>query len=179
MKVVKGRDLGDIKKETINDLFWNTVEKFPEITAVRYRGDEDFKSLTYSEIGDMVKNLGQALISLGITKGDKVSLLSETRYEWTVVDFAILTAAGVTVTVYPTLSERTIQYIVDNSDSKIIIVENREQLDKVLSIKDQLPKLEHIIVIEDPGKINGEKILTLEEAFEVGRRYGSDNPGCL
>jgi len=176
MKVVKGRDLGDVKKETINDLFWNTVEEFPEITAVRYRGAEDFKSLTYSEIGDMVKNLGQALISLGIRKGDKVSLLSETRYEWTVADFAILTAAGVTVTVYPTLSERTIQYIVDNSDSKIIIVENREQLDKVLSIKDQLPKLEHTIVIEDLGEINGEKILTLEEAFEVGRRYGSDNP---
>lgn len=177
MKLVEGRKLGDVKRESINDLFWATVERYPDIIAARYRIGEEFSSLTYREMSEKVKNLALALISLGISKEDKVSLLSETRYEWVVSDFAILTAAGVTVTVYPTLSERTIKYIVDNSDSKIIIVEDKEQLDKVLSIRDQLPKLSHIIIIDDSGIDGEENVITLEKAYELGRRFGADNTG--
>ena len=127
-------------------------------------------------MGEKVKNMALALISLGIKKEDKVSLLSETRPEWAVADFAILTAAGVTVTVYPTLSERTIQYIVDNSDSKIIIVEDREQLEKVLSVRAKLPKLTHIIVIDSQGHEEGEDIITFNEVYEIGRHFGAENP---
>jgi long-chain acyl-CoA synthetase len=176
MKLVEGRDLGAVKRETINELFWGTINNYPDIVAVRYRDGEDFVSITYREMGEKVKNLALALISLGITKEDKVSLLSETRYEWVVADFAILTAAGVTVTVYPTLSERTIQYIVDNSDSKIIIVEDLDQLGKVLSVRAQLPKLTHIIVIDSQGHEESENIITLDQADEIGRRFGSANP---
>jgi long-chain acyl-CoA synthetase len=176
MKLVEGRDLGAVKRETINELFWGTINNYPDIVAVRYRDGEDFVSITYREMGEKVKNLALALISLGITKEDKVSLLSETRYEWVVADFAILTAAGVTVTVYPTLSERTIQYIVDNSDSKIIIVEDLDQLGKVLSVRSQLPKLTHIIVIDSQGHEESENIITLDQADEIGRRFGSANP---
>jgi long-chain acyl-CoA synthetase len=176
MKLVEGRDLGAVKRETINELFWGTINNYPDIVAVRYRDGEDFVSITYREMGEKVKNLALALISLGITKEDKVSLLSETRYEWVVADFAILTAAGVTVTVYPTLSERTIQYIVDNSDSKIIIVEDLDQLGKVLSVRAQLPKLTHIIVIDSQGHEESENIITLDQADEIGRRFGAANP---
>jgi len=176
MKVVEGRDLGAVKRETINELFWGTINNYPDIVAVRYRAGEDFAGITYREMGEKVKNLALALISLGIKKEDKVSLLSETRPEWVVADFAILTAAGVTVTVYPTLSERTIQYIVDNSDSKIIIVEDREQLEKVLSVRAKLPKLTHIIIIDNQGQEEGENIIAFEDAYEIGRRFGAENP---
>ncbi|OPL10735.1 MAG: hypothetical protein AVO34_09980 [Firmicutes bacterium ML8_F2] len=176
MKLVEGRELGAVKRETINELFWDTIDNYPDIVAVRYRAGEDFAGITYREMGEKVKNLALALISLGIKKEDKVSLLSETRPEWVVADFAILTAAGVTVTVYPTLSERTIQYIVDNSDSKIIIVEDREQLEKVLSVRAKLPKLTHIIVIDSQGHEEGEDIITFGEAYEIGRRFGAENP---
>ncbi len=177
MKLVEGRELGDVKQESINELFWGTVKRYPDIVAARFREGEDFASITYLEMSIKVQELALALISLGIEKEDKVSLLSETRYEWVVADFAILTAAGVTVTVYPTLSERTIKYIVDNSDSKIIIVEDREQLEKVLSIRDQLPKLTQIIVIDSQGIERQDNIIDLEEAYEIGRRFGEDNPG--
>lgn len=176
MKLVEGRELGDVKRESINELFWGTVSRYPDIVAVRYREGEDFTSITYQEIGEKVTDLALALISLGIKKEDKVSLLSETRYEWVVADFAILTAAGVTVTVYPTLSERTTQYIVDNSDSKIIILEDDEQLAKVLSIRDQLPKLTHIITIENTEIEKEDDIICLEDAYEIGKRFGEENP---
>lgn len=176
MKVVEGEKLGKIKRETINDLFWETINNYPGLEAVRYRQGDDFTGLTYQEMGAQVKELALALIAFGIKKGDKVSLLSETRYEWVVADFAILTAAGVTVTVYPTLTERIVKFIIDNSDSKIIIVENREQLEKVLSVQDQLPKLKQVIVIDDANHKPGDIIYTFSEAMEIGRQHGSKNP---
>ncbi len=169
---------GAIKRETLNELFWTIVERYPDIDAVRFRSGSGFNGLNYRALGEQVRNLALGLLALGLRHGDKVSLLSETRYEWVVADFAILTAAGVTVTVYPTLSARTVQFIVHNSDSRIIIVEDAVQLEKVLSIRDKLPALERILVIEDfAAAAGGRDILTLAEAMELGRRYGASNPG--
>ncbi|MEW5784452.1 MAG: long-chain fatty acid--CoA ligase [Bacillota bacterium] len=178
MTVVKGRDLGEVKRETINDLFWATVERHPEIVAARFRAGDGFSECTYRQLGQQVKELGAGLLALGLQKGDKVSLLAETRYEWVVADFAILTAAGVTVTVYPTLSARTVQFIVDNSDSEIIFVENRLQLDKVISIWDQLPALKQIIVIEPLESKPRQNILTMQETMELGRRFAAAQPAA-
>ncbi|HOB87812.1 MAG TPA: long-chain fatty acid--CoA ligase, partial [Bacillota bacterium] len=83
---------------------------------------------------------------------------------------------GVTVTIYPTLSGKTVQYIVDNSDSRILILENQEQLDKILPLWDKLPKLEHIITME-PTARPLENIYTLAEVAERGRRFEAENPG--
>ncbi len=178
MTVIKGRDLGEVKRETINDLFWETVERYPEIVAARFRSGDGFNEFTYRELGRQVKELGQGLLALGLKKGDKVSLLAETRYEWVVADFAILTAAGVTVTVYPTLSARTVQFIVDNSDSEIIFVENQVQLDKVISVWDQLPALKQVIVFEDLESKPRDNIFTLQEAKELGRRFAEEHPAA-
>lgn len=177
MTVVKGRDLGEVSRETINDLFWASVEKYPDIEAIRYRDGDGFGGFNYRELGDRVRYLAQGLISLGLKKGEKVSLLSDTRFEWVVADLAILTAAGVTVTIYPILSARTIRFIVDNSDSKIIILENSEQLETVLSVLDQLPSLKHILVMEELDERPRENVITLAEAMEAGRRFEKENPG--
>ena len=178
MSVIKGKSLGEAKKESINELFWNAVQRYPEVVAICYRQGESWENplqLTYRELGERVKTLAQGLLSLGIKKGDKVSLLSETRYEWVQADFAILTAGGVTVTIYPTLLSATIQFIIDNSDSKIVIVENQEQLGKVLSVRKQLPQLEHIIVMEII-KNPPAGVYTLPEVMAKGRQYASKNP---
>ena len=175
MTIVKGRELGDIKRETINDLFWNTVEKYPDIEAIRYRKGTDWATVTYRELGSQVEVLAFGLLSLGLEKGDKVSLLSETRYEWVLADFAVLTAAGVIVTIYPTLNAKTIRYIIENSDSKIVIVENSEQLEKVLSVKKKLPNLNHILILEDIEKKPTANIYTLTEVIAAGQRYSLKN----
>jgi long-chain acyl-CoA synthetase len=176
MTVQKGKGLGEVKRETLNHLFWSTVERYPDIVAIRYRADDHYKGISYRELGEKVRALAAGLLSLGLQKGDKVSLLSETRWEWALADFAILTAAGVTVTVYPTLSARTVQFIVDNSDSRIIIVEDEIQLEKVLSVRTELPALEHILVIEGPADKPKEPVLTLKEVMEMGHRFDTSHP---
>ncbi len=176
MTVVRGKELGEVKHESINDLFWATVERYPDIEAVRYRTGDDFTGLTYREFGEQVKGLAQGLMSLGLNSGDKVSLLAETRYEWALADLAILTAGGVTVTVYPTLSARTVQFIAGNSDSRMIIVENQEQLKKVLSVWEELPQLEQVIMIEGETEKPQENICTFSELMELGLQYSADHP---
>jgi long-chain acyl-CoA synthetase len=176
VKVVKGKELGDVKKITVNELFWNTVEKYPEIVAVYHREGSNFAAITYRKAGERVKALSQGLLSLGLAKGDKVSLLSETRHEWTQTDVAILTAGGVTVTIFPTLSPKTVQYIVNHSDSKMIFVENQEQLEKVLSVWDELPRLKHVIIFEPPTTKPRANIHTLLEVMEMGAQFERSNP---
>lgn len=176
VKIVKGKELGDIKKITVNELFWNTVEQYPEIVAVCYRDGDNFTKMTYREAGERAKTLSQGLLSLGLNKGDKVSLLSETRQEWGRADLAILTAAGVTVTIFPTLSPKTVQYITNHSDSKMIFVENQEQLEKVLSVWEQLPQLKQVIVFEPLTTKPRANIYTLSEVMEMGRQFERLNP---
>ncbi|MCL0090357.1 long-chain fatty acid--CoA ligase [Dehalococcoidia bacterium] len=179
MSIVKGKELGDIKKITINELFWDIVEKYPEIVAVYYRDEAGnfTKKITYREAGERAKALSQGLLSLGLNKGDKVSLLSETRYEWMQADIAILTAGGVTVTIFPTLSPTTVQYIANHSDSKMIFVENQEQLNKVLLVWEELPQLKEVIVFEPLITKPRANIYTLSEVMEMGRQFEASNPG--
>ena len=176
VKVVKRKELGDLKKITVNELFWNAVEQYPEIAVVRYRDGNNFAEITYREAGERAKTLSQGLLSLGLAKGDKVSLLSETRHEWSQADIAILTAGGVTVTIFPTLSPKTVQYIINHSDSKMIFVENQKQLEKVLSVWGELPQLEYVIVIESLTTRPRANIYTLSEVMEMGAQFERSNP---
>lgn len=175
MTIVKGEELGEVKRESINELFWTAIDKYPEVVAVRYRSGNGFTGMSYRQFGERVEALAMGLMALGLQKGDKVSLLADTRWEWVLADIAVLTAGGVTVTVYPTLSARTVQFIVDNSDSRMIIVENTEQLEKLLSIKDKLPQLEEVIIIESAGS-QPEEVRSINEIMKLGRSYSEANP---
>ncbi len=173
--LMKSRDLEIFTRATVPVLFHAIVRIEPHLVAAAYRepGKEEFKELTYQDLARKVKALAQGLIYLGLKKGEMVSILSDTRYEWPVADFAILTSAGVTVTVYPTLSTPSVEYIIRDSGSKIIFVENQEQLDKVLEIKEDLPHLEYIITIEKTEKPL-QNIYTMEEVQEMGKVYDNN-----
>ena len=93
------------------------------------------------------------LIDLGIEKGDKVSILANTRPEWTYVDFAALSVGATVVPIYQTNSAEECQYVLENSDARLVIVENEEQLAKIRAVRDRLPKLEQVVIMEgDRGR---------------------------
>ncbi len=103
---------------------------------------------TYEEVGEIVKALSLGLMDLGIEKGDKVSILANTRPEWTYYDFAALSAGATVVPIYQTNSPEECQYVLENSDAVAVIVEDEEQLAKVRQVRDACPKLEHVILME-------------------------------
>ncbi|MGI9557667.1 MAG: AMP-dependent synthetase/ligase [Solirubrobacterales bacterium] len=131
--------------KTIADLLPLAVAAHGSRPAVEFKADSGWQTQTFSEVGEIVRKLSLGLMDLGVEPGDKVSILANTRPEWTYFDFAALTAGAVVVPIYQTNSAEECQYVLENSDAKVVIVEDDEQLDKILEVRDSLPKLEHVV----------------------------------
>jgi long-chain acyl-CoA synthetase len=133
--------------ETLAKLFWSRVEKSPDKPAQMFKQAGTWKTLTWREVGEIVREVGLGLIALGRSKGDTIALLSTSRAEWVQADFGIFSAGGVTVPVYPSYPPDLIAYIVNDSGARTIFVEDAGQLAKVLEARDRMPNVEHIIVM--------------------------------
>src|SRR3954452_9484075 len=131
---------------TIADLLPAAVERYGSAPAVMSRdASGEWTTQSFAEVGDQVRRLSLWLIDLGVQKGDKVAILANTRPEWSYYDFAALTAGAIVVPIYQTNSPEECQYVLENSDAKVVIVEDSEQLDKIRQVRDRCPKLEHVI----------------------------------
>ncbi len=133
------------KSKTLADLLPRSVEMYGPEPAVRFKDGEEWASRSFDEVGETVRSLSLGLIDLGIAKGDKVSILANTRPEWTYADFAALSAGATVVPIYQTNSPEECQYVLENSDAKVVVVEDEEQMEKVRKVRDRLPLLEHVI----------------------------------
>jgi long-chain acyl-CoA synthetase len=137
-------------------------------TAIKYKVGEEWLEISFDDLGAAVREIAQGLMALGIEKGDRVAILANTRPEWSYACFGILTAGGVSVSIYQTNSPAEVQYVADHSESKAIFVEDAEQLAKVQECRDRLPHLEHIVIFE-PGGEPGDGVLSLDELRARGR----------
>jgi long-chain acyl-CoA synthetase len=154
---------------TIADLLPKAAEKYADRVAVKYKdkGSGEWRDVTFREVGDIVSEIGRGLIDLGIEPGQRVSLLCNTRPEWTYVDFAISTAAAVVVPIYPTNSPEECEWVAGNSESVAIVCEDASQLAKIAEVRENLPTLEHVIVIDGGGDVGD--AITLDDLRERGR----------
>jgi len=138
--------------KTIADLLPKSVERYGPRKAVMFKDDSGrWVSRTYTEVGETVRKLALGLIDLGVEKGDKVAILGNTRPEWTYYDFAALSAGAVVVPIYQTNSAEECQYVLENSDASVVVVEDDEQLEKIRRIEDRCPKLGHVIRMTGSG----------------------------
>jgi long-chain acyl-CoA synthetase len=161
-------------------MFWDRVERSGDRPAQQFKQAADWKTLTWREVGDVVREVALGLIALGREKGDMIALLSASRAEWVQADFAIFSAGCVTVPVYPTYPPDLIAYVVNDSGAKTIIVEDPAQLAKVLQARDRMPVLEQIIVIAgydapQPPKM----VMTWESLRRLGREHAAAHKSTL
>ncbi len=167
---------------TIADLLPLSAAKYGSAPAVMFKGSSgDWETRSFTEVAETVRTLSLGLMDLGVAKGDKVSILGNTRPEWTYADFAALTAGAVVVPIYQTNSPDECHYVLENSDSKVVIVEDAEQLAKVQSVRARLPELEHVVLIEGESDdaISFEELTArgaARDAAEWERRYSSVTP---
>lgn len=135
---------------TLNEIFFNVVERnVPRLML--WKKAEDWLSTSTVEFYAQVVATANALSKLGIQRGDRVAILSETRREWTVADFATLLIGGVVVPIYPTLTAEQTAFMLQDSGARAIFVSNEKQLAKVSSIRDQT-NLEHVILMDEGGE---------------------------
>ena len=157
--------------KTIADLLPVAIEKHSAKPAIRYKDDAgQWVHRTYAELGETVRELALGLIDIGIEKGDKVSILSNTRAEWSYFDLAALSAGAVVVPIYQTNSPEECQYVLENSDAKVVIVEDDEQLEKVRKVRDRCPMLEHVIRMTG----SSDDAIAMEALAERGRARSED-----
>jgi long-chain acyl-CoA synthetase len=143
---VQERAAEGVGSRTIADLLPASVERYGPRKAVMFKDESGaWVTRTYDEVGAVVRRLALGLIDLGIQRGDVISILANTRPEWTYADFAALSAGAVVAPVYQTNSPEECQYVLENSDAKAVIVEDDDQLEKIRQIRDRCPKLEHVI----------------------------------
>jgi long-chain acyl-CoA synthetase len=133
------------KSSTLADLLPLSAQRYGSMPAVRYKQDGEWVDRSFSEVLEVTRSLSLGLIELGVAKGDKVSILGNTRPEWTYFDFAALSAGAVVVPIYQTNSPEECQYVLENSDAKVVVVEDDEQMEKVRAVRDRLPLLEHVV----------------------------------
>mgnify|MGYP001281400481 CR=1 FL=1 len=134
-----------MKYKTISDMFYDVIDNNSKKEFLFHKVNNVWNSLDGSKVKDIVESLSRSLLSSNLTHGDKVSILSTTSYKWALCDYSIICSGMTTVTIYPTLIEDQIKFIINNSDSKIIFVEDIHQYERVLSVKNECLKTQHEI----------------------------------
>ena len=154
---------------TIADLAPKAAERYGDKPAVRYKdkASGEWRDVTFREVGAIVSEIARGLIDLGVQPGERVALLCNTRPEWTYADFGISTAGGVVVPIYPTNSPEECQWVAGNSESVAVVCEDASQVAKIVEVRDQLPDLRHIVVIDPSGDVGD--AISLDDVRERGR----------
>lgn len=170
-----------MKHETIVHVFWERVKTMAERPAILHKVAGSYRPVIWREHGRVVELVAGALLKLGVNRGDKVSILSSNRPQWTWADMAILTVGGVTIPIYPTLQSPEVEYLVRHSDSVGIFVENQNQLNKILSLDTLPPQLRFIVLMDGHIKTNDPrvKLMTFDDLVKDGEVYLPNNPKAL
>jgi long-chain acyl-CoA synthetase len=165
------QELQSTGSKTIADLLPRAAELHADRVATKWldKASGEWRDATFREAGEIVSEIGRGLIDLGIQHGDRVALLCNTRPQWTYADFGITTTGAVVVPIYPTNSPEECEWVVGNSESVAVVCEDASQVAKIVEVRDRLPNLKTIVVIDPDGADPAAGAVSLDEVRERGR----------
>jgi len=157
-------------ERSVPEIFFSNVKEKGEKPFLSAKKNGRWEYLTYNEVENHIRNMGLALISMGVNRQDKVAIFSPNRPEWVISDLAILSIGGVDVPIYATNSASECEYILSHSEAKICLISSQELFDRVYSVKKNLTSLKKIITFE---KVNSSDpdVISLEDAYKIGEGY--------
>lgn len=160
-------------QENLTDSVWANAERFAGSVSFRRRVDGGWMEVTAREFADQVTAVAKGLIAAGIEHGDRIALLSKTRYEWTLVDYAIWAAGGSTVPIYETSSPEQVEWILSDSGAKAVVVETRAHRDMVQGLVDRLGEPALVWQI-DPATSSSSPASAIDELAALGAGISDD-----
>jgi long-chain acyl-CoA synthetase len=155
------------------------ASRTPNGVAMREKDFGIWQEITWSDLWEQVTAAAHGLLALGVGPGDRVSIQSEDRPEWVILDIATVAVRGITVGLYPTNPESEVKYLLSDSGSKIHLAEDQEQADKVVPILSELPNIRKIIHVEPRGfrEWRGDdRFIYWDDFLELGRNHRQENP---
>ncbi len=158
--------------------FKQTVERYGDRVALRKKEFGLWHDISWQEYYLRAKYVGSALISMGLQKGECVSIIGDNCPEWVIIDMGIQCAGGVAVGVYSTNAWPQVEYVIENSESRFFFVENEEQLDKWLHFREKVPFLRKVIVwdLEGLRHFRDPMVMSFDKLLEVGKEAVEKEP---
>ena len=165
--------------DTLPAMFWNAVALRRDTVWLRDKHLGLWRSWRWCDVGDAVREIAMGLASLGFAPGNCASVLANTVVEWVFCDFGVQSAGGVCNGIYPTDSAAQVEYLCADSGTTVLFVEDEEQLDKALEVRDRLPRLEWIVVFDMEGlrDLQDPRVLSLDALRARGRGHDAAHPG--
>ncbi len=160
-----------MEHSTTPGVFKHAVETYGDRVAMRVKEFGLWRDISWTVYLKRVQYVAAALLALGLEKEQCASIIGDNCHEWVEIDLGIQFAGGVSVGIYATNAPPQVQYVVENSDSMILFVENEEQLDKWLSFRDEVPNLKKVVVWDLEGLRNftDPMLMTYDELLELGK----------
>ncbi len=147
---------------------------------MKHKVEGKYTPISYEEFKEHTDSLAYGLASLGVKAEDRVAIISENRPEWVYSDMAILSLGAIDVPLYPSLTAESVEFIMNNSESKGIIVSNKFQLNKFIKIKDKCKTIEFIIILNEKDfNPDLKNLFTFKQVQELGKKYRKENPDLL
>lgn len=170
-----------LEGDTIPALFWNAVKARGPKVWMRQKDMGLWRTWTWEQTGQAVREIAHGLMALGFAPKDTASILSNTTIEWVLADLAVLSAGGVSNGIYPTDAPEQVHYLCEDSRTTVLFVEDEEQLDKALAVRDQLPLLRKIVVVDMEGlrDFHDEQVISLDTLRALGREHLAQHPQML
>lgn len=149
--------------------------------ALREKDCGIWQEVTWEQYLENVKAFSLGLVKLGLKRGDKISIVGDNRPEWIYAELGAHAAGAVSVGIYQDSVPKEVQYVIEHSDSKFVVVEDQEQVDKILEIIDDLPEVKKVIYYDPKGlrSYKNEVLMSFTAVQELGREYEREHPGLF
>ncbi len=158
----------------IGRMFFSRVERYGPRSLFKVKRDGQYINISWNEAGQAARDFALGLLEAGIEHGDRVALLSENRPEWAFADLGILSVGAVNVPIYATNTPKQVEYAVNDSACRILIVSTDKQLQKALEVREKCPTLEKIVVFDDVGKTDYPMVGTFKDVCAGGAKSGKE-----
>lgn len=175
-KLGRGSPLYPDEPQTLSDLVLKSVEKYKKPDALNYKRNGKWHPISSQSFVDAAQNIALGLYSLGLRRGDRAAILAANSPEWTFADAGCQFAGVVDVPIYTTLSASSIEYILRDSGSRVLFLENEAASANLGEVIEACPDLEHIVLFESSG---GGRVITLEQLVKRGAELGSEEPELI
>jgi long-chain acyl-CoA synthetase len=163
---------------TLVEVFEYVNRVHPRPDTLNYKHDGRWISISSDEMLSRVRNIAGGLHSLGIRRGDRVAILSESRPEWTLTDAGCMFAGAIDVPIYPTLTAPQVRYILNDSGARVLVVQNEEKYLQVCDLVAECSAIEQVIII-DSGSGEVPRAVSLAELEKIGRAFNEQNPDLI
>jgi len=166
-----------VEFSTISEMFQKVTESYAGISrpALSFKSGDAYKGISYTELQEKVDLFAHGLASLGVKRGDRVSIISENRPEWMIADQAIVALGAISVPIYPTMTAKQNEYIFNDSGVKLAIVSNQFQLNKVMRVFADVRTLEKVVLMTVKVPITESDTVAFSDVYEMGERFRGEN----